>query len=71
MPYKSKVAGNSGGDIAQVTSPMKLFEYLACGRAILTSDLPVLREVLSENNAAFYPPERSTFHAGAILSSGE
>jgi glycosyltransferase involved in cell wall biosynthesis len=57
MPYQNKVAGNSGGDIAQVTSPMKLFEYLASGRAILTADLPVLREVLNESNAAFYPPD--------------
>ncbi|MPM94267.1 hypothetical protein SDC9_141413 [bioreactor metagenome] len=57
MPYQRKVAGHSGGDIAQVTSPMKLFEYLASGRAILTADLPVLREVLSESNAAFYAPD--------------
>lgn len=57
MPYQRKVAGHSGGDIAQVTSPMKLFEYLASGRAILTADLPVLREVLNESNAAFYPPD--------------
>jgi glycosyltransferase involved in cell wall biosynthesis len=57
MPYKSKVAGNSGGNIAGVTSPMKLFEYLASGRAILSSDLPVLHEVLNETNALFYPPE--------------
>jgi len=57
MPYQRKVAGHSGGDIAQVTSPMKLFEYLASGRAILTADLPVLREVLSESNAVFYAPD--------------
>lgn len=57
MPYQRRVAGNSGGDIAQVTSPMKLFEYLASGRAILASDLPVLHEVLNESNAVFYPPE--------------
>ena len=57
MPYQRKVAGHGGGDIASVTSPMKLFEYLASGRAILTADLPVLREVLSESNAVFYPPD--------------
>ena len=57
MPYRQKVAGSSGGDIASVTSPMKLFEYMACGRAILCSDLPVLHEVLNEGNALFYPPE--------------
>jgi glycosyltransferase involved in cell wall biosynthesis len=36
---------------------MKLFEYMATGRAILTSDLPVIHEVLNENNASFAPPE--------------
>jgi glycosyltransferase involved in cell wall biosynthesis len=36
---------------------MKLFEYMACGRAICSSDLPVLREVLSEDMAVLLPPE--------------
>jgi glycosyltransferase involved in cell wall biosynthesis len=57
MPYRRQVAGSSGGDISGVTSPMKAFEYLACGRAILCSDLPVLHEVLNVKNATFYPPE--------------
>lgn len=57
LPYHRQVAGSSGGDIANVTSPMKVFEYMACGRAILCSDLPVLHEVLNDRNAAFYPPE--------------
>jgi glycosyltransferase involved in cell wall biosynthesis len=34
------------------TSPLKLFEYLALGRAIVASDLPSLREVLSHNETA-------------------
>jgi glycosyltransferase involved in cell wall biosynthesis len=34
-----------------------MFEYMACGRAIITSDLPVIREVLNERNAVFAPPE--------------
>jgi glycosyltransferase involved in cell wall biosynthesis len=57
MPYERKVATSSGGDTAQVCSPMKMFEYMAAGRAILTSDLPVLHEVLDENMAVFCPPE--------------
>ncbi len=57
MPYSNSVAGSSGGDIAKVTSPMKLFEYMACGRAIITSDLPVLHEVLNDQNAVFCPPD--------------
>ena len=57
IPYDKKVAGNSGGNIASVTSPMKVFEYLASGKAILSSDLPVLHEVLNESNACFYPSD--------------
>lgn len=57
IPYSRKVAGSRGGDIAAVNSPLKLFEYMAAGRAILCSDLPVLREVLNETNAVFYTPE--------------
>jgi glycosyltransferase involved in cell wall biosynthesis len=37
---------------------MKMFEYMAAGRAILTSDLPVLREVLDETKAVFSPLEQ-------------
>jgi glycosyltransferase involved in cell wall biosynthesis len=35
---------------------MKMFEYMAAERAIITSDLPVIREVLNESNAVFCPP---------------
>lgn len=55
MPYQEKVAASSGGDISRYLSPMKLFEYLACGRAIASSDLPVLREILNERNAILLP----------------
>jgi len=53
MPYGKMIAGSSGGNTADICSPMKMFEYMAAGRAILTSDLPVLREVLNEQNAVF------------------
>jgi glycosyltransferase involved in cell wall biosynthesis len=40
------------------TSPLKLFEYLACGLPIVCSDLPSMREVLVEGkNALFFEPE--------------
>jgi glycosyltransferase involved in cell wall biosynthesis len=57
LPHERHVSASSGGDIARFTSPMKLFEYLATGRAILSSDLPVLREVLDEQVAVLVPPE--------------
>jgi glycosyltransferase involved in cell wall biosynthesis len=57
MPYQQHVAGSSGGDIARYLSPMKLFEYMACGRPILSSDLPVLQEVLNADNARLLPAD--------------
>ncbi len=55
MPYGQKVAGSSGADIAEFTNPLKMFEYLACGRPILASDLPILREILNSENAVILP----------------
>jgi glycosyltransferase involved in cell wall biosynthesis len=59
MPYGRAVTTSSGGNTAEVCSPMKMFEYMAAGRAILTSDLPVLREVLDEAKAVFSPLEQA------------
>lgn len=58
MPYQKQVAGSSGGNIAPYLSPMKLFEYLACGRPILSSDLPVLAEVLHAGNSLRLPADQ-------------
>jgi glycosyltransferase involved in cell wall biosynthesis len=55
MPYKNKVAGSGGGDISRYLSPMKMFEYLASGRPIISSDLPVLQEVLNNQNSVILP----------------
>jgi glycosyltransferase involved in cell wall biosynthesis len=55
MPYGSSVAASSGQDIAEVINPMKMFEYMAAARAIVTSDLPVIREILDETSAVFCP----------------
>lgn len=57
MPYEQTIAGSSGGDSAEICSPMKMFDYLAAGKVILSSDLPVLHEVLNPGNAIFCPPE--------------
>ena len=58
MPYGRSIMGSSGSaSSAAVASPMKMFEYMAVGRAIVSSDLPVIREVLSEKNAVFCRPD--------------
>ena len=66
MPYQSRVSASSGGDIGRYLSPMKLFEYLACGRAICSSDLPVLHEILSPETALILPPDKVDSWIAAI-----
>ena len=58
MPYSRSILGSSGtADSANVASPMKMFEYMAAGRAIVTANLRVIREVLNEKNAVFCEPD--------------
>ena len=58
MPYSSSIMGSSGtADSASVASPMKMFEYMAAGRAIVSADLHVIREVLNEGSAVFCKPD--------------
>ncbi len=57
MPYGRAISGSSGGNSADVCSPMKMFEYMAAGRAIISSDLPVIHEVLNKQNALFCPAD--------------
>jgi glycosyltransferase involved in cell wall biosynthesis len=56
MPYGRSISASSGQDIAEVINPMKMFDYMAAGRAILSADLPVIHEVLNESNAVFCEP---------------
>lgn len=52
-PYLEKVSVHGGGgDVARWMSPLKLFEYMAMARPIVSADLPVLREVLREDENA-------------------
>lgn len=56
-PYQKKVAvyGNAG-NTSDFMSPLKIFEYMSWGKAILASDLPALREVLTHKKNAFLLP---------------
>ena len=58
-PYQRRVSVYGGtGNTSQWMSPLKIFEYMAAGKAILCSNLPVLREVLShEETALLCDPE--------------
>jgi glycosyltransferase involved in cell wall biosynthesis len=66
MPYETAIAGSSGGNSAEICSPMKMFDYLASGRVIISSELPVLHEVLNENNAIFCPPTDAAAWVNAL-----
>ncbi len=66
MPYSSSISSSSGQDIAEVINPMKMFEYMAVRRAIITADLPVIREVLDDTQAVFCQPGNITAWKSAI-----
>jgi glycosyltransferase involved in cell wall biosynthesis len=58
-PFMRRVLGfGSSKDIGKFFSPLKLFEYMAHGKPIVTSDLPVLREILeNRKNAIMCDPD--------------
>jgi len=66
-PYQRSVAVWGGkGDTSSYMSPLKIFEYMATGKAIISSDMPVLREVLNEGNSVLLPGDDVDAWAGAM-----
>ena len=53
---------------AHFMSPLKLFEYMASGVHIVTSDLPSVREVLDNNSASFFVPDDVASLEKALLN---
>jgi glycosyltransferase involved in cell wall biosynthesis len=53
-PYGSKVSvhGDAQADTSAFMSPLKLFEYMAAGKAIICSDHEVLQEVITHEETA-------------------
>ena len=50
MPLQQKISPDGGtSNIAEYTSPMKMFEYIAYQKLIISSNLPVLLEILKHN----------------------
>jgi glycosyltransferase involved in cell wall biosynthesis len=66
-PYSRRRRTRS--DIGRWTSPLKLFEYMASGKAIIASDVPVLREILVDGvNCRLAPPEEPQAWASVLAS---
>lgn len=66
-PYQPSVTVSGGAEVARWMSPLKVFEYMAMSRAIVASDLPVLRECLDhEQTALLVPAADVTAWAAAI-----
>lgn len=55
-PYEHGAKTSSGNDTSKWMSPLKIFEYMAAGKAMIVSDFPVLREVLSDDVAKLVEP---------------
>ncbi len=51
-PYQPAVVVSGGAEVSRWMSPLKVFEYMAMSKAIVASDLPVLRECLVDQTSA-------------------
>lgn len=63
LPHGAK---DNSHNISDFTSPLKMFEYMAHKKAIVCSDIQVLREVLNEENSILVDPENSEEWVEAI-----
>ena len=51
-PFQEKVMVGPDADISRWMSPLKIFEYMAAGKPIVASSLPVIREILVDGETA-------------------
>ena len=59
-PYANQVSVSGNiGDTSKFMSPLKIFEYMSHKKAIICSDIPVLREVLSKKNSILVAADNS------------
>jgi glycosyltransferase involved in cell wall biosynthesis len=75
-PYLRGVFVKSATDsnnIAMWMSPLKIFEYMSSGKPILTSDLPVLKEILRHRENAYLcdPGDVASWKEGLSALSGD
>lgn len=68
-PYREHGVAVSGGvgDSSKYMNPIKLIEYMSSKKAIICSNLEILKEVLDDSTCLFAHPNRSDEWVGAIL----
>ncbi|MCG8580257.1 MAG: glycosyltransferase [Bacteroidales bacterium] len=70
-PYQREVwVENKGHESSKYMSPLKIFEYMSSKKCIICSDMPVLREVLNENNAILVSPDNTEEWSDALNTCG-
>lgn len=52
---------------AHFMSPLKLFEYMAAGKPIVTTDLPSVREIVGDSDVVYSRPDDAVSLARAII----
>jgi glycosyltransferase involved in cell wall biosynthesis len=62
------VLPNRDAPDSRFTSPIKLFEYMAAGCAVVASDLPSLRDILTDDEAVWVKPGDPAGLAAGIRS---
>ncbi|MCB9675602.1 MAG: glycosyltransferase family 4 protein [Alphaproteobacteria bacterium] len=68
-PYQREVYASGGTETSAVMSPLKLFEYMSRGVPLISSDLPVLHEVItSGQNGLLVEPADPAAWARAVRS---
>ena len=66
-PYRRDESVNQLKDDTEWGSPLKIFEYMSYGCCIVASDLPVIRELVGDNEAAILcAPDNTEQWAAAV-----
>lgn len=60
------VLPNRAEGVSHFTSPLKLFEYMGAGCAVVAADLPSIREVVSGEEASWFTPGDPASLAAAV-----
>lgn len=71
MPYQKELAiAGKSVNTSSWMSPLKMFEYMSSKKAIISSDLPVIKEVLNTNNAILVKPDDERMWVQALEKLG-